>query len=314
MIRSRDLSPQLLATVFWANVVLGALGTLLLVLAAPAVALFYHQPVITAILRVLALSFVISGLSNLHKALLERELTFRVLARVELLSVLAGSGLGIGLAVVGAGVWALVAQSLATTTLMTVLLWGVAGYLPTLDFSWREVRSIGSFSLNLTGYNMFNYMVRNADNLLVGRFLGATPLGIYALAYRIMIYPLQSVTTVISRVMYPVYASIQNDDARFRAVFARAAGLIALVTFPLMMGVWALARPLILTVFGTQWADAIPLVRILAPLGMVQSIVATSGIIFQAKGRTDVLFGWGFSAARSLSLLLPWACLGGLWA
>ncbi|HMG86787.1 MAG TPA: MOP flippase family protein [Terracidiphilus sp.] len=314
VIRSRAFDPELLPTVFWANVAMGMLGTLLLVFTAPAVAAFYREPTLTGIMRALALGFFISGLSNLHKALLERKLAFRILAGVELTSVLAGAVAGISTAKSGFGVWALVAQLLTSTTFMTVLLWIFEEFKPSMTFSWRALSGLTSFSLNLTGFNVFNYVIRNADNLLIGRFLGPFPLGIYALAYRIMLYPLQSVTTVISRVMYPVYSCMQDDDARFRAAFARTGGLIALVTFPLMTGVCVLAEPFILVVFGPHWAGVIPLIRILAPIGMVESVAATCGAILQTKGRTDVMFKWGvFSGVIVLFAFvvgLRWGLLG----
>jgi O-antigen/teichoic acid export membrane protein len=314
VIRSRVFNPGLLPTIFWANVGMGALGTLLLVCTAPAIAAFYREPALTGITCALALGFFISGLSNLHKALLERKLAFRILAGVELASVVAGATVGISAARYGLGVWALVAQQLTSATLMTVLLWIFEEFKPSLTFSWPALAGVSGFSLNLTGFNVFNYMVRNADNLLIGRFLGAFPLGIYALAYRIMLYPLQSVTTVISRVMYPVYSCMQDDDARFRAAFARTGGLIALVTFPLMMGVCVLAEPFILVVFGQRWARVIPLIRILAPVGMIESVAATCGAILQTKGRTDVMFKWGvFSGVIVVSAFvvgLHWGLLG----
>ena len=153
---------------------------------------------------------------------------------------------------------------------------------------------IGKYSLNLVGFNTFNYFARNADYLLIGRFLGATSLGIYMLAYRIMLYPLQSITTVISRVMFPAYSQLQDDDARFRSAYLRTAGMIALVTFPMMAGLWVSDRAhVVLTIFGQKWAQAIPLIKVLALVGMAQSIGATVGAIYQAKGRTDVMFRLG---------------------
>ncbi len=314
VIRSRVFEPGLLPTIFWANVGMGALGTLLLVCTAPAIAAFYREPALTSITCALALGFFISGLSNLHKALLERKLAFRILAGVELASVVAGAIVGVCAARSGLGVWSLVAQQLTNITLMTVLLWIFEEFKPSMTFSWPALSGVSGFSLNLTGFNVFNYMVRNADNLLIGRFLGPFPLGIYALAYRIMLYPLQSVTTVISRVMYPVYSCMQDDDARFRAAFARTGGLIALVTFPLMMGVCVLAEPFILVVFGPRWGRVIPLIRILAPVGMIESVAATCGAILQTKGRTDVMFKWGvFSGVIVVSAFvvgLHWGLLG----
>ena len=314
IIQNREVTEDLLSSVFWANVAFGALGTAVLVAAAPLVAMYYHEPRVTALLRVLALNFVVSGFSILQQALFERKLLFRILARVEVAGVTCGAVVGISSAIAGLGVWALVAQSLTTVSMISILLWYFSDWRPRSLFHWQEIRGISKYSLNLVGFNTFNYFARNADYLLIGRFLGATSLGIYMLAYRIMLYPLQSITTVISRVMFPAYSQLQDDDARFRSAYLRTAGMIALATFPMMVGLWVVAEPFVLSIFGPKWAQVIPLIKILALVGMAQSIGATVGAIYQAKGRTDVMFRWGVGAGLltvvGFGVGLRWGVLG----
>jgi O-antigen/teichoic acid export membrane protein len=314
VIQDTQITDELLSTVFWANGALGVLGTAALALAAPWVALYYHEPRVTAVLRTLALGFVVSALTILQQALFERKLAFRVLATVEVAAVMCGALVGIGSALAGAGVWSLVAQSLTTVVVVSVILWNVSDWRPGFVFHWSEIRRITSYSLHLSGFNVLNYFCRNADYLLIGRFLGATSLGIYTLAYRIMLYPLQTITTVIGRVMFPVYSRMQDDDARFRSAYLRSIGLIALVTFPMMIGLWAVAGPFVQATFGAKWAPAILLIKILAPVGMAQSIGATVGAIYQAKGRTDVLFRWGLVSGlivvAAFGVGLRWGIVG----
>ena len=314
LIQRRELSDRLVASLFWVNAGFGLLAAALLALAAPLIALFYHEPRVTPVLQVLALSFVASGLGILHQALLERRLAFARLARVELAATLAGALVGIGMALRGWGVWSLVGQSLAVATLTTILLWAVTGWRPALCFDWSEVRSVSRYSLNLTGYNIFNYFARNADYLLVGRFLGAADLGFYTLAYRIMFYPLQNVSAMVGRVMFPVYARLQDDAERFRNAFLKIAGGVALLTFPLMLGVLALARPFVLGVFGPRWEPTVLLLQILAPAGMIQTIVTLGGSIYQARGRTDWMFRWGVFAGTvfvaAFALGVRWGVTG----
>jgi len=314
IIQNREVTEDLLSSVFWANVAVGALGTTVLVAAAPLVAMYYHEPRVTALLRVLALNFVVSALSILQQALFERKLLFRILARVEVAGVVCSAVVGISCAVAGLGVWALVAQSLTTVSVVSMLLWYFSDWRPRLLFRWQEIRGICGYSLNIVGFNTFNYFSRNADYLLIGRFLGATSLGIYMLAYRIMLYPLQSITNVISRVMFPAYSQIQDDDARFRSAYLRATRMIALATFPMMIGIWVVAEPFVLSIFGPKWAPAIPLIKILALVGIAQSIGATVGSIYQAKGRTEVMFRWGVGSSLltviGFGVGLRWGVLG----
>ena len=314
IIQKQGLSNDLLSSIFWINAGFGTLSMVALFAGAPLIGWFYHDPRVIGVLQILSLSFFISGLSILQKTLLERSLAFRALAKVEISAVVCGAIVGISMALSGAGVWSLVFQTLTNVTLTTILLWLSSPWRPTWEFHWRDVKSISSYSLNLIGFNIFNYFVRNADYLLIGRYLGAQDLGYYTLAYRILLFPLQNISAVIGRVMFPAYSSIQHDNRRFCFVYLKIAATIAFITFPMMMGVLVLAEPFIVTVFGDNWQPVILLVMILAPVGLLQSIGTTTGAIYQAKGRTDWMFRWGIGAGIFITLAfvigLQWGIVG----
>lgn len=314
VIREKNPSPSMWPSIFWTNVAFGVMSTMLLLMSSPLLGFFFKEPRVTPLLAVLSSSFLIYGFSVLHKAIMERDLLFDRLAKVELAATLVGATVGIGSAFLGCGVWSLVYQALALAMCTTLLLWVYSPWRPAFLFRWAEIKGIGNYSLNLVGYNILNYFVRNADNLLIGRFLGAEALGYYSLAYRLMLYPIQNIASVVGRVMFPVLSQIQDDDAAFRQVYLKAARSIALITFPLMTGVMALSAPFILTFFGEQWRPVILLLTILSPIGMAQSVGTTVGAIYQAKGRTDALFRWGLlSGAMALCAFvigLQWGVVG----
>lgn len=314
IIQRKNISDSLLNSLFWINVVFGLLAMVILLVVAPLVANFYQEPRVTLVLRVLSLTFLMSGISILQKAILERNLAFNTSAKIEISAVVAGSLLGISTAVMGWGVWSLVTQSLAVVSLTTILLWTVSKWQPKLAFSWEEVQEVSNYSLNLTAFSIFNYFARNADYILIGRFLGSQDLGYYTLAYRLMLYPLQNVSAVIGRVMFPALSKLQDDNARFSFAYLKVSSTIALISFPLMVSLWALAKPFVLTFFGQQWQPVILLLMILAPVGMSQSIMTTVGIIYQVKGRTDWLFRWGIGAGMLIIIAfvigLQWGIVG----
>lgn len=293
VIRSKRDDPELLSTIFWLNVVVGFIVAMLLALSAPAVAAFYQEPRVASIIQVLAFSLAVSSLGILQQALLEKKLAFQTLAKVEVLSVVLSATVGISLAVAGYGVWSLVFQTLAQTTASTLLLWLAGSWRPGFVFHLREVWYVSGIGLNLTGFNTVNYVFRNIDSLLIGRYLGSRDLGFYSLAYRVMFFPLQAISDVIGRVMFPVYAHLQDDDARLRRYYLKAAGAIAFVTFPMMLGLMVVAEPFVIALFGEKWRSMIVLLLILAPVGMVQSIGTTVGAIYVVKGRTDLMLRWG---------------------
>jgi PST family polysaccharide transporter len=149
---------------------------------------------------------------------------------------------------------------------------------------------------------------------LIGKFLGASALGYYSLAYRIMLYPLQNLTAIISRVMFPVFSKISEDDDYFKKMYLRMSSFIAICTFPLMMGIMVLSDKLIVSIFGAQWAETSNILFFLAPIGLLQSVDATTGIIFQSKGKTSWMFIWGIISGAifvsAFSIGLKWGTVG----
>lgn len=314
VIQREVVSGVFLSSIFWLNAFLGLLVAVALFLCAPLAANLYHEPRVTLILQILSLSFLVSGLSIVQQAILERELAFEKLAKIEIAASASSSLVCIAAAFLGAKVWSLVFQALMFAFVTTALLWTSSGWRPKGILRWREVISVSRFSLNLTGFNIFNYFARNVDYILIGRFLGAQSLGYYMMAYRIMLYPIQSISAVVGRVMFPVYSQIQEDEPRFRRIYLRVVGTIALITFPMMIGLWGLAHQFLLAVLGARWEPVILLLLILAPVGLMQSIVTTVGTIYQAKGRSDLLFRVGVITG-SLTILafvigLRWGIVG----
>lgn len=288
-------SENLLSTVFWTNLFLGLLYTAIIFICARFIADFYNEPKVELILKVFSPTFMISGISVLHKAILEKELKFKILAKIELLAVIFGSSIGIILAISGYGVWSLVFQSILNTIITTILLWKESDFRPKLVYSLHELKSLISYSLNLAGYNLFNYFVRNADYMLIGKFLGNDALGHYYLAYKIMLYPVQNISAIIIRVLFPIYSSIKNNLERYKSIYLNISKTIAAVTFPLMLGIFIAARPFVETFFSTRWDQdlLIVLIMILAPVGLIQSIAFTTGSIYMSVGKTNYMFGWG---------------------
>jgi O-antigen/teichoic acid export membrane protein len=314
VVQRQDVSDEMLSTVFWFNVLFGLLATLAVLLIAPFAADFYREPRVAEIMHWLAFTFFAAGLRTVHQAVLQRSLAFNRLAALEIAGSVISSIVGVTAAYMGYGVWSLVYQSISGAAAMTALFWAASKWRPRFVFRFADVASVANYSLHLTGHGIFNYFARNADNLLIGRFLGAQDLGYYDLAYRILLYPLQASSSIIGRVVFPIYSKIQDDNARFRSAYIKVAGLIALVTFPVMFGVMAVAQPLVLTLFGAKWAPMIPLLMIFAPISGGQTIGTTVGAIYQAKGRADWLFRWGLLAGIvtviAFAIGLQWGVVG----
>ncbi len=217
IIQKRDLSDELLSGIFWVNVGFGTLAMAIVFFGAPLAGLFYKNSDVVPVLQILSVSFFISGLSILQQALLERSLSFNILGKIEIVSVVCGAIAGISLALLGYGVWSLVLQLLTTVSATTLLLWLFSTFRPKLIFHWNEMKDVSSYSMNLTGFSIFNYFARDADYLLIGRYLGAQDLGYYTIAYRILPDTLSdgillAVLVVTGVIVYSVANLIDNKE------------------------------------------------------------------------------------------------------
>jgi PST family polysaccharide transporter len=305
VIQRKSLTPRMLSTLFWLNLFIGGLLSAVVFSVAGLAASFFRDPLVAPILRALSVSFLLTSSGVVHSALLSREMAFQKIAFSDLGSAVAGYAVAIPCAFFGLGVWSLVLASLATSALSSFLNWYFSGWRPSLVFDSGDLRQIAGFSLNLSGFGFVNYFSRNAGNIVVGRFLGSVPLGHYQMAYNLMLYPIQNISSVIAQVLFPAFSKIQDDNDRFRSAYIRSCMLIGLITFPVMAGTGVLASPFILAVLGPEWEPAIPVLQWLVPVGFVQSVQTSVGQIYMAKGRTDWMFRWSlYTAAISVTALL----------
>jgi PST family polysaccharide transporter len=314
LIREREMSDELASTVFWMNMILGGVITLLVVITAWPAARFFREPLIVPVLQVLSVSFFLGAISVVPTALLNRAMEFKKLAVVQTTAAVCGTVMAITVALAGGKVWSLVSGTLATSLATTIGVWIFAPIRVNAGFRPEYARRVLSFGLHLSGFHVFNYFSRNADNLLVGRFLGSVNLGYYQMGYMLMTYPLQNFTLMVTQVVYPALSKFHEDHARFRAAFLRTTSLIALVTIPVMLGLCVTAQPFIRIFLGPRWMQVATLLAVFAPLGAMQSIFAAVGVIYTTQARTDLQFRWMMFASvwyvLSFIVGLHWGIMG----
>jgi O-antigen/teichoic acid export membrane protein len=314
LIQKRDVNERHFSSVFWLNIFAAALMMALLVLGAPLMAQFFDQPKLTSLARLLSINFLIGSLVIVTRAKLTRDMEYRSLSIIEVCSAAASGVLGITLALLGYGVYALVAQVLSMAACLTLLIWWSSDWRPKWLFDWSAIKELLGFSMSVVGGNMLNYWIRNADNLLIAKFLGSTELGLYSRAYTIMLLPLSQITSVLTRVMFPALASIQRDKARCRKIFLKVIAAISLFTFPAMLGLLVVAEDFVQVVFGSKWTGMIPVLRVLCIVGMLQSVNGTVGWIYNSQGRSDIQFRWvlfgGILTFAAFAIGIRWGILG----
>ena len=268
-----------------------------MVVLAPVVAGAFNSPGVRGVLWMLALTFPVLGSTTVQQALLERESRFALLARVESVAALSGLAVGVGSAYLGAGAYSLALQTLTAAVVSSVQLWLASPWRPRWFWSQHEFRGIRKFSDHLVGFNIVNYFSLNADSMIIGRFLGADSLGLYSMAYRLIEFPLYNLTFVATRALYPVMSRQQAVPQEMASLYVRTLTVIAFITAPMMAGLFVLRDLFIVVVLGTKWIGMNDIIVWLAPVGFMTSLTCTTGSVFMARGRTDVLFYLGIFGA-----------------
>jgi PST family polysaccharide transporter len=314
LVREPEVTDDLAATVFWLTCGLG-LGTALLMIAVswPA-ARFFHAPMVATILPVVSIGFFVGTIGVVPLAMLNREMAFRKVALAQTAGAVSGTLVAITVALAGGKVWSLVSASLVTSAVTSLGIWIVSPFRLKAVFRPADARHMLSFGLNLSGFNVLNYFSRNADNLLVGKFLGSVPLGFYQMGYMLMTYPISNFASVVAQVVYPALSRMQDDRERFCAAYLRTCRLIGLLTFPLMLGLAVTAQPFIRVFLGPRWMPVAGLLLVFAPLGAAQSIYTTVGLIYNTQGRPELQFRWAMLASvmyvSSFAVGLHWGIQG----
>ncbi|MBD2594945.1 lipopolysaccharide biosynthesis protein [Nostoc spongiaeforme FACHB-130] len=285
IVQRQDLEPEHLDTAFWTNLGVSILLTTISISCAGLVASFFKEPHLIPIIRCLSLNFVFGGLSGVQQSILQRELAFKILAVRSLVAVLVGGSVGIVLAFLGFGVWSIVGQSLANSIAQVITLWWVSSWRPRFKFSQKHFKELFTFGINIVGINVLNFVNQNSDNFLIGYFLGSVALGYYAVAYRILTVVTQLMISVIQKIAMPIFSRMQKEPEKMLKAFYKAVNLTSLGAFPIFIGISVLSPELILALFGKEWMPSIPVIQILALVGLLYAGFYYNGTVIMALGK-----------------------------
>ena len=314
IVQRKQVSQVDRSTAFWTSIGAGVLFTVIAAVAAGPMASFYGEPELAGLCVLFSLIFVVTSLGTIHEALLVRDMDYRKLELRVMFATLGGAAAGLAVALSGGGAEAIIVQYLVDAAISTVLLWIFSGWRPSLTFSRASLRDLGSFSAPLVGHRLLYYLHRHADNILIGRFIGAAALGTYTLAYTVMLVPFTRIAGPIQRVMWPAFARLQDSPERIADAWIRATRLLAAVAVPALGGLVVVAPDFVRVVLGPRWADAAPLIQILAWVGIIQVLQSLNTDILQARGKpgTVLRFTVFFTAAHvtAFAIGLEWGVVG----
>ena len=274
-------------TVFVWSVMLGAGFSIMTAALSPLAAAFFHQPKLTGILAALGLRFFLRSLSSTHFALAQRRIDFRPRTAAQLSDVSTRGITAIVCAIAGLGAWSLVIGYLVGSVALTVMLWTMVKWRPQLRPQRAHLRSMLSFGGMITAVGLLTAIETNLDYIMIGRFLGATDLGLYTLGFRLPELMILNLSVVAAQVLFPAFAAV--DRERLGHALLVAFRYTLMIALPMAVALAVLARPFILALFGHQWERSAPAMQLLTLYALGVAIAIPGGTVFKAIGRAGVL-------------------------
>ncbi|MEO0458714.1 MAG: MOP flippase family protein, partial [Cyanobacteria bacterium P01_A01_bin.114] len=290
IIQRKELDPEHLDTAFWCNLGIGIVLFILGLTTAQTIAASFKEPDLQPIIQWMSCLVILSSLNTTQQAILRRRLDFKALAARQLLGQTVGSIVAITMAIAGYGVWSIVAQQIVASLVGTALLWKISNWRPGFRVSKRHFHDLFAFGINVVGLNILTFLNVRGDDLLIGYFLGSRALGFYSVAYKLLVTLTQLLTDTVRQVVLPTFAKLQDDPARMRQAFYKATELVGFAALPAFCGMAILAPELVIGLFGEQWQQSIPVMQLLAFVGLLRTVFNFAGAVIMAMGKPS----WAF--------------------
>jgi O-antigen/teichoic acid export membrane protein len=316
LIYKQDITRNQLSSIYWLNIIMGFFLFAVIATVSPYIAGFYRQPSLVPLLIISSTIFVFIALGQQHKTLLQKELKFNKLAKIEIASRIISFAIAVYGALHNWKVYSLVFMVLSNSVVASVLflMVGLKENKPKFYLNMKEIRLFLNFGLFQMGERLVNYIVSQFDTLVIGRALGTFNLGYYTVAKNLTNRPSQIINPVITKVAFPIMAKVQDDNEQLKKIYINTVSYLASLNFPIYLGMGLLAEPIVLVVFGKNWIPAIVILRILSMYNLIASVYSPIGSLLLAKGRVKLGFLWtmGFAliAPGLIYIATRWGTMG----
>jgi PST family polysaccharide transporter len=302
-IQRTEVTDEQASTLFWINVFVGALLGVITLVAAPAVAAFYHEPRLVAVTAALASGFLFNAMGVQHGVILQREMRFTALAVVNTVALIISSAAGIGGALAGYGYWALVAMTVSLPFSLTIGMWIATGWMPGRPRRRSGMRSMMRFGGLVTLNGVVCYVAYNLDKVLLGRVWGVDAVGIYGRAYSLINIPTDNLNVAAGEVAFSALSRLQDDPPRLKNYFLKGYSLVLAMTIPITIACAFFADDVVYVALGPKWTAAATIFRMLAPTILAFAIMNPLGWLLNSLG----LAGRGL---RMASVIAPIMIVG----
>ncbi len=287
IVQRHNLDTEHLDTAFWANLGISITVIFLTFFSAEEIAALFGEPRLAPIITWLSIGFLFSALINVQTAILLRKFDFKLLALRSMTGSLVGGLVGVMLALLNFGAWSLVGRQLTTSLVGVVLIWSIADWRPRFKFSIKHGKDLFNFGISVTGIELLNVVNRHADNFIIGYFLGPVALGYYNIAYRLITIVSDLLVGVVERVMMPTFSRLQKETKRLQRNFYNVIQIVSLISFPAFFAISLLSPELVIMLFGEKWTPSIPVMQVLALVGILQSVLRFHAVIIISLGKPN---------------------------
>ena len=288
VIQKKDADDLDFSTVFIFNILASALLYLLMFLSAPHISVFYNKPEMTPVIRVLSVTLLLGGINGIQQAYVSKRMQFKLFFKATAIGTVASAFIGIGMALAGMGVWALVGQILSNQLMDTVILWMTIGWHPQLKFSIQRFQSIYSFGWKVFVSNLIDTIYKNLRSLLIGKVYTESDLAFYNRGNRLPELVITNVNTSIQSVFFPAYAAANSDKKRLKELVRKSISSSTYLIFPAMTGLAVVSATLISILYPDVWKNAVPYMWFACFSYAFWPIHTANLQVIQALGKSDI--------------------------
>ncbi|MBW8016066.1 MAG: lipopolysaccharide biosynthesis protein [Planctomycetes bacterium] len=313
-VQRQEINHSQISTLFWINAAIGLLMAVSVAVLAPVVVWFYGRTELRAVTIALGCTFIFSGLSVQHQALLRRNMRFFALGIVEISAMAVAITLAIIAGFCGAGYWSLIVLHVSLSIFIAAGMWIAMRWKPGLPQRGSGVRGMLGFGGNVAGFRLVNYFARNLDNILIGRFCGSSILGFYSKAYGLLMLPIIQIRAPLNSVAISALSRIQDEPKRYVNYYAKLLLIISFISMPLTVLLGICAPQIIHLLLGDQWMPAAVIFQILAITAFIQPASTTMGVVLLSQGQSGRLLRLGvfksLCIVTSFGVGINWGAIG----
>lgn len=304
LIQKKENIDSYLDTAWTVSAIRGIILFLILFVSAPLIAKFFNSDQTTQVIRVISISLIITGFKNIGVLFFFKELEFNKQFIYELSGTLFDLSVAITLAFILHNVWALIWGGLAGNVLRFCMSYLLHPYRPKLKIKKSEVKELFRFGKWIIGSGIIGFLINRGDDIVVGKIIGVTALGIYQMAYLFANLPATEITHVVAQVTFPAYSKLQDNIPQLRSFFLKVLRLTIFFSAPIAGGIFVLIPEFTKLIMGNKWMPMLPALQILVLAGLIRSLAATTGPIFYAVGRPQIETKWQAIRLTILAILI----------